>query len=217
MQHIWLHKNKKNKLIIFFCGWGQDEKPFSPLGSEDYDVLMFYNYHNFETDSNILEISKEYKSVSLIAWSMGVMVANHLLADNKNLFSKTVAINGSTLPIDDQFGIPVKAYLATYKLFSQKARDAFFKNMNVTEETISLYNKNIPQRTVQDQKDELLSLYDFSKTANKKNVLFEKAIIGKQDQIFPVKNLIRFWKPNAQLIDSPHFVFYKYKKWDDIV
>ena len=51
-----------------------DEIVVRHLDFSDYDVVMFYDYNNLETDFDF-SLLKEYRNKSLIAWSMGVMVA----------------------------------------------------------------------------------------------------------------------------------------------
>jgi len=216
MQHYWLHKKSNKKLIVFFCGWGQDQKPFAPLDSDEYDVLMFYNYQNLETPVEIKTIAKEYNSCVLVAWSMGVMVANILCNEFSGIFSKKIAACGSLYPIDNTFGIPTKQYIGTMKLFSEKVRDYFFQNMNLDKDIIEQFQLNKPERTVEDQKSELESLFAIAKKHKTDSNIFDKALVSGRDKIFSVKNLLEFWGDKAIEIDLPHFIFYNYKNWDAI-
>lgn len=217
MRHHWLHHNNKKKLIVFFCGWGQDPKPFAPLGTENYDVLMLYNYQSIALPVDIKSISVAYESCELIAWSMGVMLANIVCADISEIFSHKLAISGSLSPVDDQFGIPPKQYIGTMKLFSEKVRDAFFQNMNLDAEIINTFNRNKPERSVEDQKKELEFLFSTARKYGHESNIFEKALICGRDRIFPVENLMAFWGEKAEKIDPPHFLFYKFKSWDELI
>ena len=42
MEYHWLNKQNNDKLIIFFCGWSFDYKPFERLDCLNYDVLFVY-------------------------------------------------------------------------------------------------------------------------------------------------------------------------------
>lgn len=46
---IHLEKNNSENLILFFCGWGMDENPFSILNNTS-DVLYVYDYTTPEFD-----------------------------------------------------------------------------------------------------------------------------------------------------------------------
>ena len=50
-----------------------DENVVKHLEPEDYDVVMFYDYNNLETDFELEEYEEKY----LISWSMGVMIATN--------------------------------------------------------------------------------------------------------------------------------------------
>ncbi len=74
MRRKWLNKNDNKELIVFFNGWGADEKAVSHLDYENYDVLVFYDYRNFDIENFRFS---SYKSKYLTAWSMGVFVCNY--------------------------------------------------------------------------------------------------------------------------------------------
>ena len=94
MKYKWLNKSNNKKLIVFFNGWGMDEKVVSHLSFNDFDVLMFYNYT--DTDKSDFDFSNyEYKI--LLAWSMGVYVSNIYYETFKG-FDKYIAINGTQYP-----------------------------------------------------------------------------------------------------------------------
>ena len=110
MKYKWLNINQNNKVIVFFNGWGMDESVVHHLDFSDYDVLMFYDYNNLDTNFDFNSLDK-YKNKSLIAWSMGVMVAT--LFNQK--YTSATAINGTLKPIDNEFGIPQRIYDLTIK------------------------------------------------------------------------------------------------------
>ena len=51
MQYKWLNKQENKNLIVFFNGWGMDEKVVQHLKFCDFDVLTFYDYRTFEIES----------------------------------------------------------------------------------------------------------------------------------------------------------------------
>ena len=124
----WLNKKEDNKkLILFFNGWGMNETPVNHLESEDCDILILYDYSDLSFDFAEFDFSK-YKEKNLIAWSMGVYVAN-LFKDVFKDFNKKVAINGTCKMIDNDYGIAKKIYDITIKLFGEKTCEKFIQNM----------------------------------------------------------------------------------------
>ena len=107
-----------------------DENVVNHLDSEDYDVLMFYDYNSLDTDFDF-ELLEAYYEKNLIAWSMGVMVAAYLAPSLALPLGegKRTAINGSLRPIDEEYGIHPKIYDLTIKGFNEKGRDRFIKSM----------------------------------------------------------------------------------------
>ena len=56
MKYKWLNKHQNNNIIVFFNGWGMDESVVHHLDFSDYDVVMFYDYNNLETDFDFSSI-----------------------------------------------------------------------------------------------------------------------------------------------------------------
>ena len=203
MKYKWLNQGNNKKLIIFFNGWGMDECVVSHLETEDYDVLMFYDYNSLETDfdfENIFPYTQKY----LVAWSMGVMTASLF---NINYVSKT-AINGTLKPIDDMFGIPKRIYDLTLKGFSPKGAEKFIQSM---------YHENCkytyPKREFENQKSELEALTHYEANEDFK---YDRVILSSYDKIIPTKNQTAFWgiEPN---IESGHAPFNHFKKWSELL
>ena len=203
MKYKWLNINQNNKVIVFFNGWGMDESVVHHLEFSDYDVLMFYDYNNLDTNFDFNSLDK-YKNKSLIAWSMGVMVATMF----NQKYTSATAINGTLKPIDNEFGIPQRIYDLTIKGFNEKGAQRFIKSM---------FNENIklPQisRDIENQKSELSALKNYTANSNFK---YNRIILSDNDKIIPTKTQIAFWEiePN---ISSGHCPFMLFKKWEELL
>ena len=66
----------------------------------DHDLLICYDYQDLTLDFDF----SAYQQIRVVAWSMGVWVAERVL-QGITLQSAT-AVNGTGLPCDDGFGIP---------------------------------------------------------------------------------------------------------------
>ena len=64
MQYHWLNKQNNEKLIIFFTGWSFDENPFKFLKSDNFDVMIFYDYNNLEIP--VIPQYKEYVNTTFL-------------------------------------------------------------------------------------------------------------------------------------------------------
>ena len=135
MQYYWLNKENNKNLIVFFCGWSFDYKPFKRLDCLNYDVLFVYDYCDINNIKNltsyhlnVLSSLLQYKTSTLITWSMGVYVG-YLLKNVLPNFSKKIAINGTPYPIHDEWGIPIKTFDLTLKYVDTGLQGKFQKNL----------------------------------------------------------------------------------------
>lgn len=216
MKSHYLCKNKDSKdLIIFFAGFGSEISHFSFLESKK-NVLMIYDYTDFFYPQTEFE---KYENLSLIAYSMGVCVASIILDSNILHFKKKIAINGTNLGINDNFGINKKIYSLTARHFSLKD----FKQKLFGDFLESKNAKNFIFRSENALKDELKSLQNFynKHCKNPKNFLWDKVIISKNDLIFPPQSTKAFFQniiknENQITLDSPHFIFFHFKTWEEI-
>ena len=109
MKKFWINKKNNKKLIVFFSGWGMDEKSVSHLDFSGFDVLVFFDYRNLQTDENVWHDINAYSEIFLVGWSMGVMISS-IFANKICKITKKIAVAGTLKPIDDNYGIPVKIY-----------------------------------------------------------------------------------------------------------
>ncbi len=211
MQFKWLKKDNNKKLIVFFNGWGMNETPVQHLNSEDFDILMLYDYRDVDFDLKQFDFEK-YDEKYLVCWSMGVYSAN-LFKDELQDFNKKIAINGTNKVIDDDFGIPKKIYKVTVKFLNADSLDKLIKNMFDGGKL----NPNITiTRSLEELKDELISIQNIKLDDELK---FDKAIISSNDRIIPTKNRLNFWQNKAEykLINSTHCPFDTLNSWRDII
>ena len=225
--------NRQNckKLILFFAGWGMDEQPFLNLAEADYDIIILCNYNNLQT-SNIDSLLNEYNEINIVAWSMGVWVASYVLDSylssstdigNINLNSKLnhcIAINGTPIPINDEYGIPTAIFNGTIDTLPQSI-EKFNLRMCGSKTVYTQFKSVEPKRTAEDKKLELIALKESFTICN--TLKWTKAVVAKNDRIFPPENQLRYWReyfknrcPQAEKnipfaideIDAPHYVFY---------
>jgi biotin synthesis protein BioG len=212
MKTLWLKKQNNSELVLIFCGWGMDEKPIQHLKIGDFDVLLVYDYSDLNFDEDI----SAYKKITLIAWSMGVLVAS-LVCANFNI-QKSIAINGTQKPIDAEFGINPKVYKLTLDNFSESVRDKFFENMFGSDDEYKQFSQ--PLREVENQRQELDYLQDIALKNQSFNFEFDCAIISNRDNIFPSKNQQKFWqtkKVKVVELNSGHYPFFEFDSLEEII
>ena len=219
MQHISLIQNNSNRLLLFFAGWGMDDSPFRHIQSDTMDVVICYDYTDLNWDSTLLHA---YKEVHLVAWSMGVWVAEQLL--HAYPFASTTAINGTACPIDDAFGIPSAIFAGTLDQFSDKKRMRFNRRMCGSKAQYQAFDQTPVQRSTTSLAIELAAIAQLvrGREAVSQTGFWNKAIISEQDLIFPTANLTNYWLTCQGVVieklpDTPHYPFYKWTHWEELI
>ncbi|RTJ71115.1 pimeloyl-ACP methyl esterase BioG family protein [Campylobacter jejuni] len=203
MKYEFLCKNPDSKkLIVVFGGFASHPSHFSHLKS-DKNVILFYDYENFDLNFDF----KAFDELFLIAFSMGVCVANRLLKELN--FKQKIAINGTNLGIDKLKGIHPTIFKKTLQNFKlEHFKKALFKERkSLAKDFIFKDEKAL--------KIELEKLFDFALTKQEENLLWDKVYSSKEDEIFPPNALKNSFK-NLFFLDEPHFAFFHFKTWDEI-
>lgn len=225
MRYHWINKTEHKKdiscdvrgrsLIIFFCGWSFDAKPFERLECGDFDVIVFYDYKNIELPIEIPEYDEYY----LVTWSMGVYIA-YLLRDKLPQFTQKIAINGTPYPIHNEFGIPERTFDLTLKFVDTGLQGKFQRNLFKEEADYNKYLENPVGREIPEQAEELAALKDFISNADLSyDKFYDRAIISSTDKIVPTRNQLNCWNDRAEIVmlDSGHFPFYSFNSWEEIL
>lgn len=208
MKFSWLNKKGNLNLIVFFSGWGMDEKSVI-LDYRNFDFVVLYDYEDSEIDAKLAKEISDYDNVYIIGWSMGVIMST-LLFDEINNIKKKIAINGTLKIVDDKFGIPTKIFEATLNNLNVKTIEMFFKNMGYKDFKAA-------NRSFESQLNELKFIKNFYES-NIFQYNFDKVIIGNKDIIVPYRNQKRAWENNSCLyLNCGHYCFNLFNTWEDIV
>ncbi|EAL1764609.1 DUF452 family protein [Campylobacter jejuni] len=203
MKYEFLCKNPNSKkLIVIFGGFASHPSHFSHLKS-DKNVILFYDYEKFDLNFDF----KAFDELFLIAFSMGICVANRLLKELN--FKQKIAINGTNLGIDKSKGIHPAIFKKTLQNFKlEHFKKALFKERkSLAKDFIFKDEKAL--------KIELEKLFDFALIKQEENFLWDKVYSSKEDEIFPPNTLKNSFK-NLIFLDEPHFAFFHFKTWDEI-
>jgi biotin synthesis protein BioG len=219
MKCVWLNKQNNKNLIVFFAGWSFDEKPFIALDCGENDVLIVYDYNSLFIPKELKDLSS-YENKTLIAWSMGVFVACKL-KDLFTDFDKKIAINGTTSPVNDTYGIPIRMFELTLKHAQKGLEGKFYQNLFTTEEEYNLYSSYPVQRQIENRVSELENLYTLIKNEKELDCIgfYDLAIVSDYDKIIPPQNQIECHKKNSTpVVTVPygHFPYYHFSNWKEL-
>lgn len=214
MQYSWVKKSEADSLIIFYSGWGMTEGSVA-LDAGKNDLLVFFDYRDVHMPEHLRDVIKSYKTIFVVAWSLGIVPA----VLNKHLFkvAKFVAVNGSIFPSDDRYGIPEAIYQGTHDNLDKKNLDRFYKRMFEDTSQHERFKQMHAEVEIGHLKEELLVIKDLSKTISieDKNI-FDRVILSTKDKIFPLINLQELWSSHA-LLENSHYPFFDFKDWSEIL
>lgn len=216
MRYSWLNQNGVSTCVLFMTGWGMDPLPFSSILNDSFDILMLSDYQHLEPVN--MELLGNYEQCHLVAWSMGVWVAGHLLHDVQDHFTTRTAIGGTLDPIHPTTGIPPEAYDFILQNFTQELLNDFHLSMFTDQEEAQRFFDNRPDRKLDDLLSELGAFKEHYLTYGASADIFTQKIVTSRDRVFPFKNQLRAWgKKESKILKLPHFPFYALRGWEALV
>jgi biotin synthesis protein BioG len=212
-------REKNNHLVVLYGGWGTDENVFTPLCKEDFDFILFYNYSADE--ALVLPEMKTYEKITLIGWSLGVWAAEYLSQKTGIKPDVTIAVNGTPIPADDQYGIPLNVFEGTLNNISEENIEKFYLRMFGDKKTYQTNIERIPHRTLKSMHDELRWLYNRIMEQKEPGFRWDYAVTSELDRVFPSKNLSGYWEKENNtkhiILPFPHYFFHKWESYTDFI
>lgn len=201
MQKYWIKRQGNPDLILVVLGWACDPHAVEHLTFPGYDLLCTCDYRTLEP----LDRAEfgTYGRVILFAWSFGVWVSEQICREVP--LHRAVAFNGTPYPVDDRFGIPRKALMVTLKGIHKVGIEAFNRRTyGASYDRLAPYFETRP---LEERVDELQFLFETSMLPYTPSLPWNDAVIGREDVIFPPKNMIAYWGNKAHLTSGPHYPF----------
>lgn len=211
MQARWIIREGRPRLLVVLLGWACDERALAGADFDGYDLLCVYDYRDMDTLPPALAGAlASYGEAALVAWSFGVWAAERL---EGTLFAQgnlrlTIAVNGTGRPVDDRFGIPVRAFAVTVRSIRTQGPAKFYERMygGKPDET------TLCRRPSDELAEELALLGDrFGKEGPGGNFRWDRVLIGTEDRIFPPDAIRLYWEEKAIFAPVtaplPHFPF----------
>jgi len=212
-------REKSDQLIVYYSGWATDESIFTPLFDEESDFILFYNYSADE--ALVLPEMKTYKKITLIGFSMGVWAAEYLLPKTGIKPDVTIAVNGTPIPADEQYGIPIELLEGTLNNITEKNVGKFYLRMFGDKRTYQNNIGRVPHRSLKSLQDELRWLYNRIMEQKEPGFRWDYAVTSENDRVYPSKNLAKYWetrKATKQIIvPLPHYLFHNWKTFSDFI
>ena len=212
-------REKNNHLVVFYGEWGTDENVFAPLCNDEFDFILFYNYSADE--ALVLPDMKTYEKITLIGWSIGVWAAEYISPGTGIIPDLTIAVNGTPIPADNHFGIPVDVFEGTLNNISEENIGKFYLKMFGDKRTYQTNSERVPRRTLKSLNDEFRWLYNRIMEQKEPGFRWDFAVTSKNDSVFPSKNISSYWEKEQStkqiMLPYPHYFFHKWKSFTDFI
>ncbi len=219
MKQVYIIQEKHPKLLLFFAGWAMDEEPFKHYHPEGMDYMICYDYRSLDFDYSIFD---RYEWINIVAWSMGVWAGGYILnqvppekrtrivPEDGNIIPSekglSIAVCGSTYPVDDAKGIPYDLFSATLENLTAPSLLKFMRRMCEGNEAYKAFMQKAPHRNFEEVKEELQCINDIYLKMSPIPIHYDYAYVGLNDRIFPHKNLCTAFKDTACIeINCSHY------------
>lgn len=212
-------REKNNELVVLYGDWATDENVFIPFCNDEFDFILFSNYSADE--ALVLPEMKTYKKIVLIGWSIGVWAAEYLSNKTGIKPDVTIAVNGTPIPADDRYGIPLNILEDLLNNITEENINNFYLNMFGDRKTYRINIEQMPRRTLKSLQDELRWLYNRFMEQKEPGFKWDYAVTSQIDRIFPPKNLNEYWEKEKNTkhisLQLPHYFFYEWNSFTNFI
>jgi biotin synthesis protein BioG len=212
-------REKNNQLVVLYGAWGTDENVFTPLCNDEFDFILFYNYSADE--ALVLPEMKTYEKITLIGWSFGVWAAEYLSPKTGIKPDVTIAVNGTPMPADDRYGIPLKLIEGTLNNITEENMGKFYLRMFGDKRTFMANMDRIPHRSLKSLHDELRWLYNRMMEQKEPGFRWDYAVTSEINRVFPSENLESYWSKEKNtkhiVLPQPHYFFHRWASFMDFI
>lgn len=202
MKHAFIQRDGASRLIVIFAGWGMDAKPFEGLAKPGYDILAVWDYRTLDFDP---AWTAGYSEVCVLAWSMGVIAAQHCHKALGDRVTARIAVGGTPRPVDDEYGIPTAIFRGTLDGLNERTLERFYRRMCGGAAEYAKFVACRPNRPAEELHDELQAVSELA-AAEAASPAFDHYVLTKRDAIFPPANQRKAWYGTCEIheLDSPH-------------
>jgi hypothetical protein len=169
--------------------------------------MVCYDYSDDLFDSSLLSA---YDEVDVVAWSMGVWMAAHVLTAAGIEPATAIAVNGTLHPVDAERGIAPQIFQGTLDGLSEPTLMKFRRRMCGGASGYKLFMEAAPQRTLDSLRTELAAIGRMYAEADGSAgaMRWDEAVVGDADAIFPTPAQQCAWSEagvRQTPVSAPHY------------
>lgn len=191
-------------LVVIFAGWSTTPGFYRHIHPEGYDVAVVWDYSDIELDDT--DFSK-YRNICVFAWSLGVFMAS--LVMSPSMVCLAVAVNGTTTPVSDNYGIPERVFDGTSENLNLRNLEKFRRRLGGKD--YNAIKDSFPDSNITKLVSELSEIRNLSRLIPfPDRFTWDIAYVSENDAIFPPANQFASWHrlPHTEAISIPgnHYV-----------
>ena len=175
----------------------------------NHNLLICYDYQDLKLDFDF----STYQQIRVVAWSMGVWVAERVLQGIT--LQSASAVNGTVLPCDDSFGIPYAIFKGTLENLEENTRSKFERRICGDKVSFERYQQ-FSARPFNEIHQELTALFAMIQQDKRTDLIhWTNAWVSSRDKIFMPANQHQYWalRCSVQEIEGEHYVFSRFSHW----
>ncbi|PSJ80040.1 DUF452 family protein [Neisseria iguanae] len=206
-----ISRPEADTLLVYFAGWGTPDRVAETCAPPHADILLCSDYR----DTALHFDFGSYSRIGVLAWSMGVWIAERAMQGINPDWA--VAVNGTGLPYDDQFGIPRTVFDQTLERFDERNRAKFEQRMCADADSLAHYRRLDGHRSHRSLHEELRFLHQAAQADRRTGLLnWHEARIGSRDRIIPAANQSAYWQSRCPIteFDGGHYPYRHWPHWD---
>ena len=224
MEKYWLRRENNDAVVVVVLGWACDWRGVEHLSFRGCDVLCTYDYRtlNYDDAVEMRALVGSYPHRYLLAWSFGVWVAEQLFGaegvtstdKSKTVgtetchalaFERAVALNGTPRPVDARFGIEPRRLAVTLRGLQAGGMEAF--DRRTYGRWFDALREVLSPRGVAANVEELTCLSESALVPYEPSLRWDRGVVGRDDVIFPLRNMVAYWGDRAEIVSLPHYPF----------
>lgn len=190
MRSKFIYRENNPRLIVVFAGWAMDSSPFESLRRSGYDILVVWDYRSLQLDWSC---TAGYDEICVVAWSLGVYAAAATSAPIAARTTLRLAVNGTLHPVDSRLGIPPQIFRGTLEGLDERNLAKFYRRVAGSAQAYRRFAAALPQRDIEELREELSAFLPSDFFVPDLDTRFDRAIICRDDAIFPAANQWRAW------------------------
>lgn len=191
MTYEYIIQERHPRLLLFFAGWASDPTPFRTYRPEGRDYMVCYDYRTLEGGTDAVQ---GYQIMDVVAWSMGVWAASHVVPRLGIPVGRSIALNGTPFPIDAERGIAPAIWQGTLNHLTPLSLHKFTRRMCADTDAFHRFLRVTPRRPVDELADEMRTISRLQSTLPAPRFRWQQAVVGRDDHIIPSANQLRAWQ-----------------------